>query len=83
MTLTLRVVSLNDLPLTQPITAQFDAQGGTIGRADHNTMALPDPERHISRQQAEIRSGAGGFVIRNIGSANPITVRGQPLAQGQ
>jgi FHA domain-containing protein len=83
MTLTLRVVSLNDLPLTQPITAQFDAQGGTIGRADHNTMALPDPERHISRQQAEIRPGAGGFVIRNIGSANPITVRGQPLAQGQ
>jgi FHA domain-containing protein len=83
MTLTLRVVSLNDLPLTQPITAQFDAQGGTIGRADHNTMALPDPERHISRQQAEIRPGAGGYVIRNIGSANPITVRGQPLAQGQ
>jgi FHA domain-containing protein len=83
MTLTLRVVSLNDLPLTQPITAQFDAQGGTIGRADHNTMALPDPERHISRQQAEIRPGASGYVIRNIGSANPITVRGQPLGQGQ
>jgi FHA domain-containing protein len=83
MTLTLRVVSLNDSPLTQPITAQFDAQGGTIGRADHNTMALPDPERHISRQQAEIRPGTSGYVIRNIGSANPITVRGQPLSQGQ
>jgi len=84
MTLTLRVVSLNDEPLTQAITAQFDAQGGTIGRADHNTMALPDPERHISRQQAQISAaGAGGFVIKNVGSANPITVRGQPLSQGE
>ncbi|WP_431103459.1 type VI secretion system-associated FHA domain protein TagH [Roseateles noduli] len=83
MTLTLRAVSLNDLPLTQPITARFDATGGTIGRADNNTMALPDPERHISRQQAEISAEAGGFVIRNVGSANPITVAGQPVGQGQ
>ncbi|WP_431052974.1 type VI secretion system-associated FHA domain protein TagH [Roseateles sp. L2-2] len=83
MTLTLRAVSLNDLPLTQPITARFDATGGTIGRADNNTMALPDPERHISRQQAEISADAGGFVIRNVGSANPITVAGQAVAQGQ
>lgn len=83
MTLTLRAVSLNDLPLSQPITARFDAAGGTIGRADHNTLALPDPERHISRQQAEIRADAGGFVIRNVGSANPITVAGQSVQQGQ
>jgi len=83
MTLTLRAVSLNDLPLTQPITARFDATGGTIGRADNNTMALPDPERHISRQQAEIAAEAGGYVIRNVGSANPITVAGQPVGQGQ
>jgi len=83
MTLTLRVVSLNDQPLTQAITAQFDAQGGSIGRADHNTMALPDPERHISRQQAQISAAGGGFVIKNVGSANPITVRGQSLSQGE
>jgi FHA domain-containing protein len=83
MTLTLRAVSLNDQPLTQPITARFDLQGGTIGRADHNTMALPDPERHISREQAEIIGGLGGFVIRNVGSSNPILVRNQPLAHGE
>lgn len=85
MTLTLRAVSLNDQPLTQPITAHFDAKGGTIGRSDHNTMALPDPERHISRQQAQISSssGEGGYLIKNVGSANPIIVRGQPLPQGE
>ncbi len=83
MTLTLRAVSLNDLPLSQPITASFDERGGTIGRADNNTMALPDPERHISRQQAEIRADRGGFLIRNVGSANPILVRNQTLSFGE
>jgi FHA domain-containing protein len=83
MTLTLRAVSLNDHPLTQPITAHFDAEGGSIGRADHNTLALPSPERHISRQQAEIRCSAGRYAIRNVGSANPIIVRGQALARGE
>jgi FHA domain-containing protein len=83
MSMTLRAVSLNDQPLSQPITARFDDNGGTIGRADHNTLALPDPERHISRRQAEIRGGAAGYIIRNIGSANPISVRGQPLSHGE
>lgn len=83
MTVTLRAVSLNDLPLTQPITAHFDQQGGTIGRADHNTMALPDPERHISRRHAQIYAIGDGYAIRNVGSANPILVRNQPLPQGE
>jgi len=83
MSLTLRVLSLNEQPLTQPITAQFGAQGGTIGRADHNTMALPDPERHISRQHAQIAATGHGYVIRNVGSANPISVGGRSLAQGE
>jgi len=82
MTLTLRAVSLNDLPLSQPITASFDRRGGTIGRADHNTMPLPDPDRHISRQQAEIIAGRSGYSIKNVGSANPIIVRDQPLLEG-
>jgi FHA domain-containing protein len=83
MTLTLRAVSLNEQPLTQPITAHFDAKGGTIGRHDDNTLALPDPERHISRRQAEIRAAATGYTIRNVGSANPILIRGQPLGRGE
>lgn len=83
MTLTLLAVSLNDKPLSQPITAHFGAEGGTIGRADHNTMALPDPERHISRLQAEIVAGGGNFQIRNVGAANPIVVDGRQLAQGE
>jgi FHA domain-containing protein len=82
MTLTLRAVSLNDQPLPQPITASFDRRGGTIGRADHNTLALPDPQRHISRHQAEIIASRSGYSIRNVGSANAILVRDEPLHEG-
>ena len=83
MTLTLLAVSLNEHPLSQPITAHFDHHGGTIGRADHNTMALPDPERQISRLQAEIVAGNVGFRIRNISAANPIVVAGRSLDHGE
>ena len=83
MPLTLRAVSLNDLPITQPITATFDLLGGTVGRSDHNTLALPDPERRISRRQAEIRADRSGFVIKNVGSANPIIVGSRSIAQGE
>jgi FHA domain-containing protein len=83
MTITLHAVSLNEQPLSQPITAVFDSQGGTIGRADHNTMALPDPERHISRLQAEIIPMGAGFLIKNVGAANPIVVAGRTLVRGE
>ncbi len=83
MILTLRAVSLNDQPLTRPITARFDAAGGTIGRADHSTLALPDPERFISRKQAEIVFVNGGYLIRNVGAANPIGLANRTLANGE
>lgn len=83
MPLTLRAVSLNDQPITQPIAASFGPKGGSIGRADTNTLALPDPERRISRRQAEIVATGDGFAIKNVGSANPIIVRDQSLALGE
>jgi FHA domain-containing protein len=82
-TLTLRAVSLNDRPITQPIAASFGVDGGSIGRADSNTLSLPDPERRISRRQAEVVLSGTGFMIRNVGSANPIIVRDESLALGE
>lgn len=83
MIITLKAVSLNEQALSQPITARFDVSGGTIGRADHSTLALPDPERFISRTQAEVVFVNGGFIIRNVGAANPITVASRTLANGE
>jgi len=83
MALTLRAVSLNELPITQPISARFGAEGGSIGRADGNALSLPDPERRISRRQAKVSLTPSGYVIENVGSANPIIVREQSLALGE
>src|SRR5213078_4138534 len=83
MPLTLRAVSLNDQPITKSIAAQFGAQGGSIGRADTNTLSLPDPERRISRRQADVIVSGSGYVIKNVGSANPIIVCDQSLALGE
>src|SRR5687767_15752206 len=83
MNLVIRALTLNDRPLSEPLLGSFDARGGTIGRSDANTLALPDPERHISRLQAEVSGGADGYDIRNAGGANPIFVNGRSLAPGE
>jgi FHA domain-containing protein len=84
MALTLHALSLNEQPLSQPLVAHFDDHGGSIGRADHNTLALPDPERVISRIQAEISLEApASYLITNVSRANPIVVAGRQLVHGE
>src|SRR3982750_665409 len=83
MPLTLKAVSLNDQTITQPIVASFGPRGGSLGRADSNTLALPDPERRISRRQAEISAVGFGYLIKNVGAANPIIVRNESLTPGE
>ncbi len=83
MNLVIRAQTLNDQPLSQAIVGCFDLKGGTIGRSDTNTMALPDPERHISRLQAEVSTRDGGYSIRNSGAANAIFINGRALAPGE
>lgn len=83
MNLVIRAHTLKSETLSQAITGHFDERGGTIGRSDTNTLTLPDPERHISRLQAEVWFSNGGFSIRNVGSANAITVNGRPVNPGE
>jgi FHA domain-containing protein len=83
MNLVIRAHALKTESLSQSITGHFDERGGTIGRSDTNTLALPDPERHISRLQAEVWFSNGAFSIRNVGSANAISVNGRPINPGE
>ena len=83
MNLVIRALTLNDQPLSQAIVGCFDDKGGTIGRSDTNTLTLPDPERHISRLQAEVAAHKGMFSVRNAASANPIFINGRALAAGE
>ncbi|MFT3858214.1 MAG: FHA domain-containing protein [Aquabacterium sp.] len=83
MHLLIRAVSLAGQPLTQAISAYFDERGGTIGRSDTNTLALPDPERRISRLQAEVSLIPEGWRILNVGNANPIWHNNRPVPPGE
>lgn len=82
MHLVLRTVSRLPESATPSIMGRFDERGGTIGRSDSNTLTLPDPERHVSRLQADIRFAAGVFSLRNVGGTNVIHVNGQALMPG-
>lgn len=42
MVLILRTLRLNDQPVSKPLEARFEDNGGSIGRAEHNTLALPE-----------------------------------------
>jgi FHA domain-containing protein len=78
----IEVVSCNGQPPAQPVHAEFDERGGTIGRADGNALVLPDPDRIVSRTHATIAFRAGGYVIRDLGSTSPVQVNGQSLGKG-
>ena len=83
MHLVIRAQSPHHVSVSPSIVAEFDERGGTIGRSDSNTMALPDPARYVSRLQAEVSCAAGVYSLRNVGNANPIMVNGRPLGHGE
>jgi len=80
--ITLTVQSYNGAPLAQPLAADFDELGGSIGRADNNQLVLPDPERAISRQHASIAFRNGSYALIDRGS-NPVLVNGVAVGNGR
>ncbi|VTU36794.1 type VI secretion system-associated FHA domain protein TagH [Variovorax sp. RA8] len=63
------------------LSAQFDVQGGTIGRAPANTLVLDDPDRTVSRVHAQVLCRDGQYFIVDRGS-NPMLCNGRPLGAG-
>src|SRR5262249_48075892 len=80
--LTIRAVSFKGRPLDRELSASFEEAGGTIGRGEINTLVLSDPERFISRTHATISFQAGGYLITDTGTKNPVVVNGRPLGSG-
>jgi FHA domain-containing protein len=78
----IQVISLGDSPPAAPSTAWFGPQGGDIGRSAGCTLALPDPERHISRRHAVIVHRQGRFYLQALSAGVPLTLDGQALASG-
>lgn len=62
MGVTLRVVGAKSHELGE-LATRFFSGSGTIGRADSNDWVLPDRERFISSQHAEVVARSDGFYI--------------------
>ncbi len=81
--LTITVLSYNEIAVNEPVKAQFDEKGGTIGRSPESTLQLPDPERIISRTHALILLQEGRFLLRDQGTTVPVIVNGRPVGRGR
>lgn len=75
----IRVVSRNGQPLEEPLAAVFGETAGDIGRGVDCALVLPDPERRISRHQAQVAWRDGGHVIRRTGPYLDVALDGAEL----
>ena len=82
MTLVLRGITRDEEPMSQPLMGRFDERGGTLGRSDDATLTLPDPERLISRIQAQILHRDTHYWLENISAASAVLHNGRPLSAG-
>jgi FHA domain-containing protein len=82
MNLVLQGTALNDEPMSRPLIGRFDQRGGTLGRSESATFTLPDPERLISRIQAQVLYRDDDYWIENISAASPILHNGRSLSAG-
>jgi len=75
------VVSRSGMPVAGA-AAEFGPQGGTIGRADANTLVLSDPERTVSRLHVTVECREGRFFGIDQGS-NPMQHNGKLIGAGK
>jgi FHA domain-containing protein len=80
---TLSVLSVDSLSPPTIISVRFDKDGGTIGRDDGNTMALPDKLRRVSRLHGTITFVDGRATLSNSSTSLPIMVGDQQLDYGE
>lgn len=78
----IQAIMLNNRPIAQPLTADFNEMGGSIGRAEGNALVLPDEKRYISRTQATITFQTGNYHLRDHGSATPTLINGTAVGNG-
>jgi FHA domain-containing protein len=79
---TLDLVSLDNNPVAG-VSRVFEGSGGTIGRDEGNTLALPDSHRRVSRLHATISFPGGVPTITNSSTVLTIGVGGMQLESGR
>ncbi|MFS2054897.1 FHA domain-containing protein, partial [Variovorax sp. CT11-76] len=76
------VVTRQGVPAGPSLSADFGPNGGTIGRADTNTLVLDDPDRTVSRVHAQVLCRDGRYFVIDRGS-NPMQCNGVSLGAGK
>ncbi|RQO43185.1 type VI secretion system-associated FHA domain protein TagH [Variovorax sp. KBW07] len=76
------VITRQGAPAGPAIAADFGPNGGTIGRADTNTLVLDDPDRTVSRVHAQVLCRDGQYFVIDRGS-NPMQCNGVSLGAGK
>jgi FHA domain-containing protein len=76
------VVTRQGVPAGPSLSANFGPEGGTIGRADTNTLVLDDPDRTVSRVHAQVLCRDGQYFAIDRGS-NPMQCNGVSLGSGK
>lgn len=71
-------------PPGQPgdLRACFGLAGGRIGRGRTCALALPDPQRHVSREHVEVRWRQDGFLLTVLSQVNGVAVNGRAVPPG-
>jgi type VI secretion system FHA domain protein len=73
MPLTIKAIRYQNRPLAEDLSAIFDHDEKTLGRAADNHLVLPDPDRHVSSHHASIRFVEGIYHLKDT-SANGTTI---------
>jgi len=74
-------IALHGAPLSRSLATDFDASGGSIGRATNNQLVLEDPDRTVSRMHAQVLVRDGRYFIVDRGS-NPMQCDGRQVGAG-
>ena len=83
MRLTVFALSCPPPELPDSIRVDFGTAGGRIGRGAGCTLVLRDPNRHISREHAEIRWRGGEFVLKVVSKVNSVAVDDTSIGPGE
>jgi len=82
MRMTIAVTGKDGHPADGP-SAEFDEDGGTIGRRVDCTLVIADDQRHISRVHALVEFRGDYFCIVDKGSYIAVRVNGLRVGRGQ
>lgn len=74
-------IALHGAPLGHSLATDFDASGGSIGRATTNQLVLEDPDRTVSRVHAQVLVRDGRYFMVDRGS-NPMQCDGRSVGAG-